>query len=229
MKIVLAVALIALVAFAAGVEAGKGGSKKVYASSKTLVTVEEGLHRFCIPIGKYSTENPKDLSLHIPHRASGLSVKLDSAPLNTFSNAAVSEKKHHKTSSVSLIHESQAVQGFTYSTSEVMKAGTISGFIIGEKPDWISVRIAGKTFQNIDNCTFIFCGRYILASMRKAVCCCFPIVRSCALSLPRVCGEKPPPFSRSCVFFENLPFWPHTALLQPLFASILIVMVTNDV
>jgi len=156
MKLIYAVALIALVALAAGAEAGKGGNKKVYASSKTFVTVEPGLHRFCIPVGKYAEGLPKDLSLHIPRRSSGLTVKLDSSPLNNFANTPASDKDCKKSSSVWLVHDSTSTQGFTYATSELVKAGTVSGFIVGEKPSWISVRVSAQTMHDVANGTFPF-------------------------------------------------------------------------
>ena len=154
MKFALVIAAIALLALA-GVQAdsnhrSKDGMARVMASSKTIVTVEPNLHRFCIPIGKTSIGGPKSVSLHVPRSLNGFEVKLDTSPLNSFISPTSANDKHcKKVSSLFLVRDSQDKSPFVFSQSEIAKAGAISGFIVGNKPSWISVRMTAGAFTDV--------------------------------------------------------------------------------
>jgi hypothetical protein len=154
MKFALVIAAIALLALA-GVQAdsnhrSKDGMARVMASSKTIVTVEPNLHRFCIPIGKTSIGGPKSVSLHVPRSLNGFEVKLDTSPLNSFISPTSANDKHcKKVSSLFLVRDSQDKSPFVFSQSEIAKAGAISGFIVGNKPSWISVRMTAGAFADV--------------------------------------------------------------------------------
>lgn len=155
MKFVLVIAAIALLAMA-GVQAesnhrSKDGMARVMASSKTIVTVEPNLHRFCIPIGKTSIGGPKSVSLHVPRTLNGFEVKLDTTPLSSFTSPISTNDRHcKKVSSLFLVRDNQETSPFVYAQSEIAKAGAISGFIVGNKPSWISVRMTAGSFSDIN-------------------------------------------------------------------------------
>jgi hypothetical protein len=141
MKTLTLLALFALVALACADSKTQAGTKKLMHSSKTFVS-SNGMHRFCIPIGQASAGSAQGLSLHIPRRTQGFSVKLDTAPTVTLSSPISEDDKHCKrVSSLLLVKDFRQAQGFNYLTSEVRKSGTISGWIVGDKPEWISVRL----------------------------------------------------------------------------------------
>jgi len=153
MKIIFAIAVIALLALA-GVEANRSHSKDspnhLMASSKTIVSVEPNLHRFCIPIGKKANGSPKDVSLHVPRTAQGFSVKLDTDTTSIFSSPlSADDKQCKRVSSLFLVKDHLNKASFVYSSSEIAKQGTISGYIVGPKPAWISVRMAGTIFHDV--------------------------------------------------------------------------------
>lgn len=141
MKTLTILVLCAMVALACAETNTLVGAKKFMRSSKTFVS-SNGMHRFCIPIGQASVGSAQTLSLHVPRRTEGFSVKLDTTPAVTFSSPVSSEDKQCKrVSTLSLVKDFRQTQNFNYLTSEVRKSGTISGWIVGEKPEWISVRL----------------------------------------------------------------------------------------
>jgi hypothetical protein len=154
MKLILAIAVIALVALA-GVNANKShkhdGMTRVMASSKTLVTAEPNMHRFCIPIGKKAIGVPKSVSLHVPRTTQGFTIKLDTDVTTLLSSPASSDDKHCKrVSSLFLVQDFHDKTSFSYARSEIVKSGAISGYIVGNKPSWISVRLTGMSFQDVN-------------------------------------------------------------------------------
>lgn len=159
MKAFVVIALVALVVLA-GVEAGRdrhggrGGHRdRVRASSKTIVTQPDGMHRFCIPIGKKAAQ-VDSLSLHVPRTALGFQVKLDTFPTSTFSSPlAQDDTTCKKLSSLFLVKDKQAVSTFNYATSEIVKDGAIAGVIYGPRPEWISVQLKGSQITTVDHGT----------------------------------------------------------------------------
>lgn len=155
MKFALAIAVIALLALAS-VQAesqhrSKDGMSRTMASSKTFVSVEPNLHRFCIPIGKKVVGGPKAVSLHVPRALNGFEVKLDTNPLSSFSSPISSNDRHCKrVSSLFLVRDNQDITPFVYAQSEIAKVGAISGFIVGNKPSWISVRMTASSFADVE-------------------------------------------------------------------------------
>lgn len=149
MKTLLVVALVAVLCLAAQAR-DHDSSRRVQASSKTFVSVTPTLHRFCIPIGKKASGMPKELTLHAPRSALGLRVKLDSDPSSVLSSPTGShDKSCKKVSTISLVHERSPAQSFIYAKSEIAKAGTISGFIVGTKPAWLSLRMKADRFEDV--------------------------------------------------------------------------------
>lgn len=157
MKVFIVIALIALVALA-GVEAGRGHQggrhghdNRIRASSKTIVTQANGLHRFCIPIGKKAA-NIESLSLHVPRSPLGFQVKLDTFPTTTFSSPLSHlDNGCKKTSSLFLVKDKTPAASFSYATSEIVKDGAIAGFIYGARPEWISVQMKGDGITSVDH------------------------------------------------------------------------------
>ena len=164
MKVFVVIALIALVALA-GVEAGRdrnGHRDRVRASSKTIVTQPNGLHRFCIPVGKKAA-TVESLSLHVPRTSLGFQVKLDTFPTTTFSSPLAQADNHCKRlSSLFLVKDKQSVSTFNYATSEIVKDGAIAGVIYGPRPEWISVQLKGEGITTVDHGTFPFAAFHIL-------------------------------------------------------------------
>lgn len=168
MKAFVVIALVALVVLA-GVEAGRGrhGDRsghrdRVRASSKTIVTQPNGLHRFCIPIGK-KVGTVESLSLHVPRTTLGFQVKLDTFPTSTFSSPIAQEDTTcKKASSLFLVKDKQPVSTFNYATSEIVKDGAIAGVIYGPRPEWISVQMKGTEITSVDHGTFYYLPLYPL-------------------------------------------------------------------
>lgn len=149
MKTLLVVALVAVLCLAAQAR-DNDSSRRVMASSKTFVSVSPTLHRFCIPIGKKATGMPKELTLHAPRSALGLHVKLDSDPsLALSSPTGTHDKSCKKVSTITLVSEGSHTQSFIYAKSEIAKVGTISGFIVGTKPSWLSVRMKADHLEDV--------------------------------------------------------------------------------
>lgn len=153
MKRVLIVAFVALVALAALSSAEKSGAMKAMRATSTFVTTEPGVHRFCIPIGKYAQGTPQELSLHSSRCAKKSTVKLDS---NTDISYEFSKKKCEKSACVWLVRNSKPMDGFEYGASELVKAGAISGFIYGEKPQWLAVRLVADDIRVISHGMYPF-------------------------------------------------------------------------
>jgi len=152
MKIINFLAIFLLIAVVAVQADDKHSLRKFMASSKTFVTTEPGLHRFCIPIGKAAIGSPKSLSLHIPRAAHGFSVRLDTQPDSVLASPPSSSDKHcKKVSSLFLVKDFHPSSNFHYSGSEVEKSGTISGYIVGDKPEWITVRLGAAAMKDVDH------------------------------------------------------------------------------
>lgn len=156
MKVILAVALVALLVVA-GVEAGRNGrhsKDKIKASSKTFVTQAGNVHRFCIPIGKKAAA-VTEISLHVPRTSAGFSVKLDTSPARTFASPiGASDKFCDRFSSLFLVKSGVQTPNFLYAQSEIVKDGAIAGYVVGHRPEWIAVRIKGTGITSVPNCTY---------------------------------------------------------------------------